>query len=622
MPDSRPQLVRFGPFVCDTSTGELWKSGRPVRLQEQPRQVLAALLQHPGELLSRDNLRRRLWTDGTFVDFDNALNVGIRKIREALGDDAPTARYVETVRGRGYRFIAPVGREEVPAPPSPFLPAVPPALPPGGARRWLPAVVAGFVSVVAVAWPMVWPARPEPRINSLAVLPFDNLLAAEERQYLIDGLGEALTRRLASRLDIRVIAGRSVFSAVERQSGPSGIARRLSADAVLTGSVARGGAGAVINVRLIGRDGSARWTGRFERSFDELSLPDQIVDAVASAIGRVTPPVLGRVDRAVAPEARDAYLRGRFFWAKRGEANAVTAVRYLSSAIHLQPDYAEAWAGLADVYAVQEAEPSPAIVPWPGNSIDGGLMAGREALRISPDLGEAHAALGKLYVGRRRFAEAERSFAKAVELSPQYSTARQWYGTMFSRLRRCDDALEQVQMAARLDPLTAVVNESVGSVYLQCGDPARALEVYDAVLAMHPTAHSTRRRRAQALSRLGRHDAAITELHAVALTRGESVSGDLAVVYARAGLTAKAYEMAATADSPYVRARAYAVLRDQPRMWPMLEQALTNDETALADLLASPEFDPYRLHPRFVDFAARAGFPVPIRDARFSAAPR
>src|SRR5688500_4383899 len=132
MPDSRPQLVRFGPFVCDTSTGELWKSGRPIRLQEQPRQLLAALLQQPGEVLSRDELRRRLWTDGTFVDFDNALNVGIRKIREALGDDAPTARYVETVRGHGYRFIAPVGRDEepssqrAPASPSPVVPALPP----------------------------------------------------------------------------------------------------------------------------------------------------------------------------------------------------------------------------------------------------------------------------------------------------------------------------------------------------------------------------------------------------------------------------------------------------------------------------------------------------------------
>lgn len=624
MPDSRPQLVRFGPFVCDTSTGELWKSGRPIRLQEQPRQLLAALLQQPGEVLSRDELRRRLWTDGTFVDFDNALNVGIRKIREALGDDAPTARYVETVRGHGYRFIAPVGRDEepssqrAPASPSPVVPALPPAPTPGTARRWLPAVVvAGVVTVAAAAWPMVWSARPEPRIDSLAVLPFDNLLADEEQQYLVDGLGEALTRRLAARLDIRVISGRSAFLAADG-AAPSRIARRLGADAVLAGSVAREGAGAVINVRLIERDGGVRWIGRFERSFDELSLPDQIVDAVASGIGRVTPPVSARVARAVAPEARDAYLRGRFFWAKRGEANAVTAVRYLSTAIRLQPDYAEAWAGLADVYAVQEAEPSPAIVPWPGDSIEGGLMAGREALRLSPDLGEAHAALGKLYVGRRRFVEAERSFAKAVALSPQYSTARQWYGTMFGRLRRCDEALEQVQMAARLDPLTALVNESVGSVYLQCGDPARAVGVYDAVLAMHPTAQSTRRRRGQALSRLGRHDAAIRDLEAVALTPGESVSGALAIVYARAGLTAKAYEMAATVTSPFVRARAYAELRDPARMWPMLEQALAGNETALADLLASPEFETYRLDKRFVDFAARAGFPLPIRDARFS----
>jgi tetratricopeptide (TPR) repeat protein len=362
--------------------------------------------------------------------------------------------------------------------------------------------------------------------------------------------------------------------------------------------------------------------GRFERSFDELSLPDQIVDAVASGIGRVTSPVSARMARAVAPEARDAYLRGRFFWAKRGEANAVTAVRYLSTAIRLQPDYAEAWAGLADVYAVQQGEPSPAIVPWPGDSIEGGLMAGREALRLAPDLGEAHAALGKLYVGRRRFADAERSFAKAVELTPQYSTARQWYGTMFARLGRCDEALEQVRLAARLDPLTAVVNESVGSVYLDCGEPARAVEAFDAVLVMHPNAHSTRRRRAEALSRLGRHDAAIRELEEVALTPGESVRGALAVVYARAGLTAKAYGTAATVKSPFLRARAYAALRDPARMWPMLEQALADEETALAALLASPEFEAYRHDRRFLDFAARAGFPLPIRDPRFSAAAR
>jgi TolB-like protein/DNA-binding winged helix-turn-helix (wHTH) protein/tetratricopeptide (TPR) repeat protein len=625
MPDSRPTLVRFGPFVCDTSTGELWKSGRPIRLQEQPRQLLAALLQQPGTLWSRDELRRRLWTDGTFVDFDNALNVGIRKIREALADDAPTARYVETVRGHGYRFIAPVARQEVPAPPpSTLVPVSTPAPTAAGTRRWLPAVVAAcVVTFMAAAWPMVWSARPEPRIDSLAVLPFDNLLADDERQYLVDGLSEALTRRLAARLDVRVITGRAAFAPTDNQSEASAIARRLGADGLLLGSVAREGAGAVINVRLVDRDGGRpRWTGRFERSFDELSLPDQIVEAVASGIGRVTSPARGRMARAVTPEARDAYLRGRFFWAKRGEANAVTAVRYLSTAIQLQRDYAEAWAGLADVYAVQQGEPSPVIVPWPGDSIEGGLMAGREALRLAPDLGEAHAALGKLYVGRRRFADAERSFAKAVELNPQYSTARQWYGTMFARLRRCDEALEQVQVAARLDPLTALVNESVGSVYLECGEPARAVEVFDAVLAMHPTAQSTRRRRAQALSRLGRHDAAIRELDAVASTPGESVRGALAVVYARAGLTAKAYETAATVKSPYLRAKAYAALRLPARMWPMLEQALAGDEAALADLLAAPEFEAYRHDRSFLDFAARAGFPLPIRDARFSATPR
>ncbi len=265
------------------------------------------------------------------------------------------------------------------------------------------------------------------------MLPFDNLLANEERQYLVDALSEAVSKKLAARGDVRVITSRSAYEVTDRNAPRPLLARQLGADALVLGSVAQAGAGVVINVRLVDGPGDRiLWSGRFERAPDELDVPDEIVEALAGGIGRVSPaPAPARVARAVAPEARDAYLRGRFFWAKRGEANSVTAVRYLSAAIALQPDYAAAWAGLADVYAVYDGAPSPAIVPWPGNSAEGGMLAAQEALRLNPDLGEAHAALAKLYVARRRWSEAERSFARAIELSPQYSTARQWYGTMF-----------------------------------------------------------------------------------------------------------------------------------------------------------------------------------------------
>src|SRR5688572_15171351 len=189
MDDSRPASVRFGPFMCDMSTGELWKAGRPIRIQEQPRHILLALLRQPGVVLSREELRQQLWPDGTFVDYDNALNVGIRRIREALGDTAPTARYVETVRGQGYRFIAPVVQDRVaeaePAPPvAPAAPA--PAIEPSGPMRLRPAFIAvAVVATFGLVFPFVRSQAGPPQIDSIAVLPFDNLLANEDRQYLV-----------------------------------------------------------------------------------------------------------------------------------------------------------------------------------------------------------------------------------------------------------------------------------------------------------------------------------------------------------------------------------------------------------------------------------------------------
>ena len=624
MADLRPPRVRFGPFVCDTTSGELWKAGRPIKLQDQPRQLLVALLERPGEVLTRDQLRRRLWPDDTFVDFDNALNVGIRRIREALGDVAPTARFVETVRGQGYRFIAPVSPE------GPMIAGSDRAdlasdltAPPAVARSaWPRAAMAVMIVVAALgtAYSFVRSPGAESRVDTIAVLPFDNLLADESRQYLVDGLTDAVTRQMAARLDARVIAGPSAWATRDLDAPQPEIASRLGADALLLGSVAAAGAGVVINARVVDRlSGRTLWSGRFEHSLDEPSLADDIVTAVASGIGRRTSVPASAPSRSVSLEARDAYLRGRFFWAKRGEANSVTAVNYLSAAIQLQPDYAEAWSALADVYAVYEGAPTPVIVPWPGDSVEGGLRAAREALRLAPELGEAHAALGKLYVARRRWAEAERSFAEAVALSPQYSTARQWYGTMLSRLRRCDEALEQVQIAARLDPLTALVNESVGSVYLTCGEPRRAIEVFDAVLAMHPTAHTTRHRRARALTALGRYDEAIREFEALAVTvPGDAVDGPLGVAHALAGHSSQARALLANITAPFFRAHVFAALGDADAMFQMLEQALAGQPGSLQNLLSQPEFERYRYDPRFVDFARRAGFPMPIRDARFS----
>jgi TolB-like protein/DNA-binding winged helix-turn-helix (wHTH) protein/tetratricopeptide (TPR) repeat protein len=612
-----PSSVRFGPFECDLTTGRLSKGGRTLRLQEQPAQILVALLSRAGEVISREELRQRLWSDGTFVAFDNALNVGVRKVREALGDVAPTARYIETVRGHGYRFIAPV-TSALPDVEAAVAPA-PPQLRP--VRQGRPMFTAAILSaLVLAALVALRPGATELRVQSLAVIPFENLLEDSGQQYLVDGLSAGIAADLGARTNLRVIGGESTFALQDRRADHPALARLLGVDAVLTGSVAQLGPMVVVNMRLVDSGDRNLWTGRFERPRDELSVPDLLVDAVIGAVGEIAPARALRQRRAALPEARDAYLRGRFFWAKRGQANVEIAVRHFSTAIKLQPDYAEAWAGLADVYAISNGAPSSVIDPWPGDPIAAGVHAAHEALRLAPNMGEAHAALGKLYVGQRRWAEAEASLRRAVELAPEYSTARQWYGTMFLRLLRCDEARAQVEIGARLDPLSALVNEAVGSVHLGCGDPERAIEVFQTVLRMHPDAMTTRNFLGRALIRTGRSSEAIRVLEdTYANSPSETVASTLAIAYAKSGRVDVARERLALVGAPFLRATVFAALLDSESMWAALEDALIRDGGGLQGLLSSTAFEPYRGEQRFIDYAKRAGFPVPPPPpARFS----
>ena len=297
----------------------------------------------------------------------------------------------------------------------------------------------------------------------------------------------------------------------------------------------------------------------------------------------------------------------------------VTAVGNLSTAVQLQRDYAEAWSALADVYAIYEGAPSPVIVPWPGNRTEAGLMAAREALRLSPNLGEAHAALGKLYTIDRRWTEAEASLRRAVELSPQYSTARQWLGTMYMRLRRCDEARTQVEIGARLDPLNNLVNQAVGGVYENCGAPERAVELLEAVLKLHPAANTTHYVLGRALVRVGRIDDGIQQIE-MAHHPGDETYATTALMdaYVKAGRRDDAQRILASLKGNYVRAAGAASLGDAEQMYKQLGIAVAKNATALPNLLIEPAFEPYFNDPRFVDLAQRAGFPIPILPGRFT----
>ena len=187
------------------------------------------------------------------------------------------------------------------------------------------------------------------------------------------------------------------------------------------------------------------------------------------------------------------------------------AVGHLTRALEAQQDYAVAWAGLAEIYAIGGETPSSVFKPWPGDPVEAGVQAAHEAMRLDPSLGEAHAALGKLRMLQWRWTDAEQELAEAVRLGPNDATARQWYGTLLSRLQKCPNAIEQAAIGGEIDPITPIVNEAVGTTLAACGQPQRAIQAFKKVLSMHPEFASTHMRLAGAYMRLGDAASALTE---------------------------------------------------------------------------------------------------------------
>src|SRR6266702_4713516 len=367
--------LRFGVFEVDLRAGELRKHGLKIKIQEQPFQVLAMLVDHAGEVVTREELQEKLWPADTFVDFDHGLNKAINKIREALSDSAESPRFVETVARRGYRFIvevkaadaAPVRSPELATQPHPvakagdlrnlagqlsiFRPLWPP-------RTW---VITVFVLLVLMGTLATWKLRPwirrSPVIRSLAVLPFESLSSDASQDYFADGMTDELISDLGQVSALRVVSRTSVM-AYKRARKPLGqIARELNVDALVEGTVLRSGGQVRITAQLIeARDDRHLWSETYDGDLrDTLTLQNKVARAIAEQI-RIN---LNAQEQAtlthgkvVDPQAHEAYLRGRYFWNKRTSDDFAKAVEYFSRAIERDPNYAQAYSGLADTYAL------------------------------------------------------------------------------------------------------------------------------------------------------------------------------------------------------------------------------------------------------------------------------
>jgi len=480
--------LRFGVFELDLRAGELRKHGLHIRLQEQPFQLLAMLLEHPGELVTREELQKRLWPADTFVDCDHGRNKAISKIREALGDSAESPRFVETVARRGYRFLAEVKvADTARVSPEPATQPHPSAdardrvdLPGKSATRralvlpsaWNTSVFVLLLIVIASlgAWKLHSWNRPSPGIRSLAVLPLESLSSDASQDYFADGMTDELISDLGQISALRVISRTSVMAYKRARKHLPQIAREPNVDAVVEGTVLRSGDQVRITAQLIEASSDKHlWSQSYQGELrDTLALQSKVARAIADEIRINLNPreqaALKNV-KVVNPQAYESYLKGRYFWNKRTTDGLKAALAYFDQAIEEDPKYAQAYSGLADTYALLGDWQYAAMTP--NEALPKAKAAAIKALELDSALGEAHNSLGFcLDAFEWDFNSAGKEFQRAIELNPGYATAHHWYAWHLSVLGRYDEAIAEMRKAQNLDPLSLIINADLAELLL------------------------------------------------------------------------------------------------------------------------------------------------------------
>src|SRR5246127_3450022 len=628
----------FGVFELDLRAGELRKHGVRVRLQEQPLQVLATLLEHPGEIVTREELQKKLWPADTFVDFDHGLNKVINKIREALSDSAESPRFVETVSRRGYRFlaevrpagVAPASSREVPTQPHPAMEshdradlagnhATPNHHPPSRAwKMW-----AFALTLLLIAFVGIWKARsrnrPSPDIRSLAVLPLESLSGDASQDYFADGMTDELITDLGQISALRVISRTSVMAYKRARKPLPQIARELNVDAVVEGTVLRSGDQVRITAQLIeGSSDRHLWSQSYEGQLrDTLALQNQVARAIADEI-RVN---LNSQERAalknvqvVNPEAYESYLKGRYFWNKRTADGLKVALAYFNQAIEEDPKYAQAYSGLADTYAL--------LGDWeygvmtPKEALPKAKAAALKALELDDNLGEAHASLGFCLDGFDWDLEAGgREFRRAIELNPGYATAHHWYAWHLSLLGQYDEAIAEMKKAESLDPLSLVINADLAELFVLAHSYDESIRQSRKAIEMDPNFGLAHNHLAQAYLQEHMNDESVAELQKAVQLSGDSPTcvANLARAYVASGNRSEAErllnDLKKRSNHSYSHASEiaviYAALGDKNQAMSWVEKGY--EERFNPGVLLRPGFDPLRSEPRFQELVHRIG---------------
>ena len=627
----------FGLFELDVRAGELRKHGLRIRLQEQPFQVLAMLLEHHGQVVTREELQKRLWPADTFVDFDHGLNKAISKIREALGDSAENPRFVETVARRGYRFLAEVRTADTATIASAERPHQPQlaadtverhdiageaAMPEHITRR-----VARMVSLFALllviasfaAWKLYSWKRASPVIRSLAVLPLESLSNDASQDYFADGMTDELISDLGQISALRVISRTSVMGYKHARKPLPQIAHELNVDAVVEGTVLRSGDQVRITAQLIEASSDKHlWSQGYEGELrDTLALQNQVARAIADQIrinlNAQEQAALQNV-RVVNPEAYESYLKGRYFWNKRTADSLRVALAYFNQAIDEDPKYAQPYSGLADTYALLGDWQYAAMTPK--EALPKAKAAAIKALELDSALGEAHNSLAFCLDGFDwDFDSAGKEFRRAIELNPGYATAHHWYAWHLSLVGQNEEAIVEMKKAENLDPLSIIINADLAELLVLAHYYDESIRQSRKTIEMDPNFALAHNQLGQAYLQKQMFDEAIAELQkAVQLSAGSPTCiANLARAYVASGKKSEAVKLVtdlkkrSNASDSHASEIAviYAALDDKTQAMKWIEKGY--EERFNPGVLLRPGFDPLRSDPRFQDLLRRIG---------------
>jgi TolB-like protein/DNA-binding winged helix-turn-helix (wHTH) protein/Flp pilus assembly protein TadD len=640
-----PRLIRFGVFELDLRSGELRRQGRKIRLEGQPVQVLICLLENPGELVTREELHRKLWPADTFVNFEHGLNAAVKRLRQALSDSADNPRFVETLPRRGYRFIAPTqtvaatgGDSAVQAAAAVTEPASTLDLPetpdqdhvrpaelsvPVVRRRWPRAWKMSAFALLAflallTAWMLRRGSAPPPGIRSLAVLPLENLSGDASQEYFSDGMTDEVITELGQISELRVISRTSVMTYKGAHKTLPEIARDLKVDAVVEGTVLRSGNRVRITAQLILAAADKHlWARSYEGEVgDPLALQKQVARSIAAEIRiELTPHEQAALKNGtrVSPEAYDAYLKGRYFWNKRTADGLRQAIDYFQQVIATNPNYAEAYAGLADSYALAGDWEYGVLAPK--EAYPKAKAAAAKALELENTLGEAHISLAFCLDGFDwDWESAGREFRRGIELNPGYATGHQWYAWHLTALGRNDEAIAEMKKAEDLDPLSLIISAELAEEFLIAHRYDEAIKQSRKTMALDPFFAVAHFELGQAFVQKQMFTEAIAELQkAIELSAGSTTfRSNLAYAYAESGKKNEAAKILndlkndshAVSNAPEI-ALVYMGLGEKDQAIAWLEKAY--EERFNPSVLRRPAFDPLRSDPRFQNLLRRIG---------------